>query len=219
MALAAGRHQVASALHLNPAGLVVEALRGCRRRAVALEEGRLKAALAEGGHLWGVEEGLGPHPLRWECRRRAVDLEAARREEGLAVGRSKAALAEGRRACRRLAVGLEAKRRNPALAALLTLQEASSRLEACPRHRWVEGLEEDRRVCRRRVVGLAAVALEELVGQVCRSRRAAAWAALLAHRVASSRLEAACRTQWVRTTTKAAWAATSEAAYQTLWAA
>ena len=217
--MAAVRHQVASALHLNPVGLVEEALRACRRQAVALEEGRLKAALAEGGHLWVVEEGLGPHPLRWECRRRAVDLEAARREEGLAVGHSKAALEEGRRACRRLAVGLEAQRRNPALVALLTLQEASSRLEACPRHQWVAGLEEGLRVCRRRVVGLAAVALEELVGLVYRSRRAAAWAALLAHRVASSRLEAACRTQWVRTTTKAAWAATSEAAYQTLWAA
>ena len=219
--MAAGRHQVASALHLNPAGLVEEALRECRRLAVALEEGRLKAALAEGGHLWVVEEGLGPRPLRWECRRRAVALEAARQEEGLAVGHSKAALEEGRRACRRLAVGLEAKRRNPALVALLTLQEASSRLEACPRHRWVAGLEEGLRVCRRRVEGLEVLvaALEELVGLVYRSRRAAAWAALLAHRVASSRLEAACRTQWVRTTTKAAWAATSEAAYPIPWAA
>ena len=216
--MAAGRHQVASALHLNPAGLVEEALLACRRLAVALEEGRLKAALAEGGHRWGVEEGLGPRLLRWECRRRAVDLEAVRQEEGLVDGHRRAAL-EGRLACRRLAVGLEAKRRNPALAALPTLQAAFSRLEACPRHRWVEGLEEDRRVCRRRVEALAAVALEELVGQVYRSRRAAAWAALLVLRVASSRLEAACRTQWVRTTTKAAWAATSEAAYQTQWAA
>ena len=74
-------------------------------------------------------------------------------------------------ACRRLAAALEARRRKPDSAALLLRQEASSRLEACPRRQWVAGLEEP--------------------------RRNPALAALLAHQEAFSHLEACRHRRWV----------------------
>ena len=146
--------QPQQALHRREIGKV-----SCHRRAALVSS---RAALASSRAVLAVraiKRGLQG--------RKTTKPQRERTSHGWALHR----LRDAAVACRRLAVDLEAKRRKPDSAALLLRQEASSRLEVCPRRQWVAGLEEP--------------------------RRNPALAALLAHQEAFSHLEACRHLQWV----------------------